>query len=272
MSSNKHSNAKHWCPLCKTFIQNDFKSIKMHEEGFRHLNVVKRKLSQAAYKKDLANERKEYRTVPAPIEEEVEEQERKIISLREDEMLGQYLLKGNSIYLQGDLHEDLLLLPTSSVQVSLVDEEGEPGEWITCEILDLDLSKKAYVCKFQQGGDAEPTIVHVLPQDLRIIGPHVPSESTSATQWLTVERGNEEEKEEAPLSAMMAVNSDNEDVPKAEYYKGVIIDDDNQGKISNELKDETTTIATSFNKSSTTISSAQPPVMFRKRARPANKN
>eukprot|EP01138_Halocafeteria_seosinensis_P000355 gb/GECG01000368.1/.p1 GENE.gb/GECG01000368.1/~~gb/GECG01000368.1/.p1 ORF type:complete len:505 (+),score=91.06 gb/GECG01000368.1/:1-1515(+) len=35
------TNAKHWCTFCKTWIQNDAMSIKLHERGQRHQNNVK---------------------------------------------------------------------------------------------------------------------------------------------------------------------------------------------------------------------------------------
>lgn len=254
-SSSRYSNAKHWCPLCKTFIQNDLKSIRNHEEGLRHLGVVKRRLNQAARVKDFAagastSTTSRYSSAQFS-SSSTSATEKEPITVRDDEILGQYSVRG-TVYFQGEYHEDLLTVSSSCCQLSLVDEEGNPGSWINCQVESYDVKEKAYVVRFKQDDDnATEETVHVAASDLRIIGPPQPSD---ASNWSQVENLNDGDGEDV-VDNIEEVRASN-DLPTVEYYKGVAIVEDD--KVAEQMPPATEV------KSSTNV-------VFRKRTRPSEK-
>jgi hypothetical protein len=212
----RYSNAKHWCPLCKTFVQRDARSIRIHEESLRHLGVVKRRLTQAArLKENSAATGISLVVAPSLSSSTVKD---KVVDLRSDEVLGQYCVR-SVVYLQGEYHEDLLLLHSSSIQMSLLDEDGEPGSWTNCKVVAFDSFSETYLASFETE-DGRKETVNVLASDLRILGPTTPS--IDPNQWI----------ESKQLSTHDSDGEDEMDVtlesePKVyEMYKGVAVDEE----------------------------------------------
>ncbi|KAH9255782.1 hypothetical protein BASA81_006176 [Batrachochytrium salamandrivorans] len=207
--SSQYTNAKHWCTLCKTFIQRDSKSIKFHEDSNRHQNKVKRKLTLAARRKEDELPRP---MVIASTPEEAGVQ----IALRSDEVLGQYSVR-NQVYLQGEMHEDILMVKGGKVELSLLDEDGEFAGWVSCQVLTYNVLEKdadPYTVSFRLEGELQ--MGQVSAKDLRILGPNQPP-VFSMQQWkestplVVTEEEEEEEEQHGPVVV--------------EYYKGVALDD-----------------------------------------------
>jgi len=233
----RYSNAKHWCPLCRTFIQNDPKSIRAHEQGLRHLGVVKRQLAQAARAKDIATHqsaastaRRPPSSLPPPPQFNEDDVVQKPVEVASDEVLGQYVVR-KVVYFQGEYHEDLLLLPSSSVQLSLVDEEGNPGAWIPCQVNSFNPMEKTYAVSFKAEDDSEASSVDVEARDLRIIGPQPPA---SVSNWVQVAQQPEVEEEVADVEQADDVDTK----PTVEFYKGVALVEEDAMPGFVERKDE----------------------------------
>jgi hypothetical protein len=242
-ASNRYSNAKHWCTICRIFTQNDPKSIRMHEQALKHVGAVKRRLERAARIKDQGLPRDS-----RPFNEPSEAVEQASVTLREDEILGQYSIRGQ-VYLQGDYHEDLLLLPSSRCQVSLLNEDGEPGSWISCSVDSFETVEQTYVAKWLDQDTHEEVSANVSANDLRILGPGEPADPTQS--WVTnarseaeSEQQNEENTEGAPAGTAR------------EFYKGMRVAEDDPTHAS-------------VAESASTSTKPNGPVVFKKRARPS---
>lgn len=245
--TSQYSNANHWCILCKTFIQRDAKSIKFHEESRRHQNKVQRKLSLAASKKDRANApppAKQEKFAPEPAAPTLPQ-----IALRADEVLGQYSVRGQ-VYFQGALHEDLLMLKHSSVELTMLDDDGEFAGWISCRVLNYNPYEEEdpYSVSFTLEDEEEPGKLHlgqVSASDLRILGPKSPP-VFSTQQWAEITSRREEQVEEE------------EETPQVEYYKGVAL-------IEDEREEEEVLLR---KPQASENDSKKQPIVFKKRSRP----
>lgn len=214
--ASQYTNAKHWCTLCKAFVQPDAKSVKFHEDSNRHQNKVKRKLTLAARRKEDELPRSVEVVVAAP-EQATEGAQ---VALRSDEVLGQYSVR-NQVYLQGELHEDVLMVRGGKVELSLLDEDGEFAGWVPCQVLAYNVWDKdsdPYTVSFHVDGESQ--MGQVSAKDLRVLGPSQPP-VFSMQQWkesaVGVAGAGEEEEEDE--------EEEEEHVPVVEYYKGVALED-----------------------------------------------
>ena len=172
----------------------------------------------------------------------MEVEETREIKLRDDEILGQYLING-ILYFQGDYHEDLILLRSCTHQVSLMDEDGEPHGWIDCEVLNYDASEKVYEVKFSLDDSFDTAFVNAA--DIRIKGPSPPKEFSD---WKEVQQ-------DLVANDTTLLETSEEKYPKQalEYYKGVIVADEFNRDISRQTQED---------------EKISNPVSFRKRTRP----
>lgn len=259
MSSNvsRYSNAKHWCTICRIFTQNDPKSIQMHEQGLRHVGAVKRRLERAARLKDAGS------SSSSAAQQQMDSSQMSVkeiekVTLRPDEILGQYMIRG-TIYLQGDYHEDLLLQPFCQCQVSLLDEDGEPGSWISCKVRTYNAVEQVYEVVYkstkEDGTEVEES-AHVAPSDIRIIGP-IPPAANQTAAWTSVSSSSANE----PAVEDNDEEEEHQQQRQVEYYKGVAVMEDDaeaQQLISQEEERKP--------------ANATGPVVFKKRFRPGRNN
>ncbi len=166
----KHSS-KIFCSICSTWIQNDSKSIKAHENGGRHRFNL-RKESQENEKSELKAKKRhlflqnELATInraalravgqvdissdrilrssfePLQFDEDNDEASESLntITVVPNQVLGQYFVD-NKVYLEGNMHEDLLSIGRHCQAVMLIDstdnETDQVDVWCDCTILSI---------------------------------------------------------------------------------------------------------------------------------------
>lgn len=236
----KPVNSRHWCPLCKKWTQGDPLSIRRHEEAGVHQGSIKRTLNRAARTKDIQSDRNRpfFQLETTTLVEDV-------VKLDDEDVLGQYSVRG-VVYLQGEYHLDVLTRnEASGIQVSLLDEDGEPGAWMPCRVektVQGEDGMTEFMVEYRR--DDEAMNVRVEAKDLRIVAPAPPE---LVSEWTTQVGGHRVEFSEA------------DELEGPEMYKGVEVKTDD---VASNRVEKTVAAAVDGLKPGSTNTA------FRKRARP----
>jgi len=222
-------NVPHWCQTCGKWTQGDAKSIALHESQEGHKARVRRKLDDAAWRRDVQSGSGSG-SGAKPAADDASRRGVPAVVLRPTDCFGQYAVRTN-VYLEGLWHEDALAMQSAKLQIAMPDDDdGEPGDWVDCrlestrQVLDQTHEFRSYlhtvVVRTDDGGEQA---YEVGPDALRLVAPEPPPEQPA---WVAVSTTTTSPSEADAAAAAMTLAWAAEDAQPVEMYKGVALVDE----------------------------------------------
>ena len=225
-------NVPHWCQTCGKWTQGDAKSVALHESQEGHKARVRRKLDDAAWRRDVQSGAASSGGAVKPA---VDETRVPPVVLRPTDCFGQYAVRA-SVYLEGQWHEDAIVMQSAKLQIAMPDDDdddGEPGDWVDCrlestrQVLDQTNEFRSYlhtvVVKTEDGGEHG---YEVGPDALRLKAPEPPPEQPAWVAATSSPAAEEDAAAELTAATRAWAAEDAAAAKPVEMYKGVALVDE----------------------------------------------